>query len=140
MVEKYREKRKEFDVTFMDPEKAYDKVCREALWRVLHECGVDGYLIRSMSSLYNGSRACVRLGSRLGEIFEVRRGLRQGCVMSPWLFNIYFDKVVRQVNERAMGKGVKLRDENGGGWEINQVLYARTREHLPHIVREFERV
>ena len=42
----------------MDLEKAHDKVCREELWRVLHECGVDGYLIRSMSSLYEGSRAC----------------------------------------------------------------------------------
>ena len=76
LVEKYREKRKELHVAFMDLEKAYDKVCREELWRVLHECGVDGYLIRSMSSLYNGSRACVRLGSRVGEYFEVRRGLR----------------------------------------------------------------
>ena len=55
LVEKYREKRKEFHVAFMDLEKAYDKVCREELWRVLDECGVDGYLIRSMSSLCNGS-------------------------------------------------------------------------------------
>ena len=102
----------------MDLGKAYDKVYREALWRVLHECGFNGYLIRSMSSLYNGSRACVRLGSRVWEYFKVRRVLRQGCVMFPWLFNIFFDKVVRQVNERAMGKGVRLRDENGGSWEI----------------------
>ena len=64
--------------------------------------------------------------------------------MSPWLFNIFFDTMVRQVNERAVGKGVKLRYENGGGWEIEQVLYAHdtvlvaeTREHLQHIVGEF---
>ena len=69
-----------------------------------------------MSSLYNGSRACVRLGSKVGEIFEVRRWLRQGCVMSLFLFNIFLDKVVRQVNERAMGKEVKLKNENGGGF------------------------
>ena len=50
-VEKSREKMKEFDVTFMDLEKAYDKVCREALWGVLHEWGADGYLSGSMSSL-----------------------------------------------------------------------------------------
>ena len=54
--------------------------------------------------------------------------------------------MVRQVNERVMGKGVKLKDENGGGWEIKQLLYAddtslvaETREHLQHIVNEFER-
>ena len=90
LVEKYREKMKELHVAFMDLEKAYDKVCREELWRVLHECGVDGYLIGSMSSLYNGSRTCVRLGSRVGEHFEVRRGLRRGFVMSPRFFNILF--------------------------------------------------
>ena len=73
LVEKYREKRKELHVTFMDLEKAYDKVCREELLRVLHECRVDGYLIRSMSSLYEGSRACLRLGSSLGETFGVRK-------------------------------------------------------------------
>ena len=50
LVENYKEKRKEVHVAFMDLEKAYDKVCRETLWRMLHECRVDGYLIRSMSS------------------------------------------------------------------------------------------
>ena len=90
LVEKYREKRKESHVAFMDLDKVYHKVFREELWRVLHECGVDGYLIRSMSSLYNGNRACVKLGSRVGEHFKVRRRLRQGCVMSPWFFNFFF--------------------------------------------------
>ena len=44
--------------------------------------------------------------------------------MSPWLFNIFFDRVVRQVNERAMGRGVTLRDENGRCLENKQILYA----------------
>ena len=83
LVEKYKEKIKELYVAFMDLEKSYDKVCREELCRVLHGCGVHGYLIRSMSSLYNGSKACVRLGSRLREYFEVKRRLRQGYIMSP---------------------------------------------------------
>ena len=84
-----------------------------------HECGVDGYLMKNMSSLYNGISVCMRLGSRVGEYFELRSELRQGCVMSQWLFNIFLDRVVRQVNERAPGQGIKLRDGNGGSWEIN---------------------
>ena len=59
----------------------------------------------------------MRLGSRVREHFEVRRGLRQGCVMSR-LFSVFFDKVVRQVNERAMVKGMILRDEKRGSSEI----------------------
>ena len=49
-VEKYRENRKELHVAFMDLEQAYDKVCRKALWSVLHEYGIDGYVGSSMSS------------------------------------------------------------------------------------------
>ena len=59
---------------------------------MVNECGVNGYLIKSMSSLYNGNRECVRLGSRVGEYFEVEKGLRQRFVISPWLFNIFFTK------------------------------------------------
>ena len=65
--------------------------------------------------------------------------------MSSWLFNIFFDRVVQQVNERVTGKGVKLRDGNGGVWEINKyymqmkVLVAETRDYLQYIVNEFER-
>ena len=58
----------------------------------------------------------------------------------------YIYTVVRQLNERAMGKGVKLRDENGRGWKIKQELYAddtllvaETREYLQHIVSKFQR-
>ena len=90
LVEKYREKRKELHVAFMDLEKECNKVCRERLWRGLHECGVDGHLISSMSSLYDGSKACVKLGSRLGEYFEIRRGDRgvqclRGSSMYIWM-------------------------------------------------------
>ena len=58
----------------------------------MRECVVDGHVIRSTSSLHNESRAFVRLGSRVGEHFEVMRGLRRGCVMSPWLFNIFLEQ------------------------------------------------
>ena len=56
LVEKYTEKMKELHFAFMDLEKVYYKVCRKEMLRVLHECGVVGYLIRSMGSLYNGSK------------------------------------------------------------------------------------
>ena len=51
-----------------------------------------------MKSLYVGSKACVRVGNEVSGWFPVRVGLRQGCVMSPWLFNLYTGGVVREVN------------------------------------------
>ena len=54
----------------------------------------------------------------------VNVGLRQGCVMSPWLFNVYTDVVVREVNTMVRGKGLELLSVNGGRFEINQLLFA----------------
>ena len=77
-----------------------------------------------MQSFYVDSRACVRVGNDVSEWFPVNVGLRQGCVMSPWLFNVYLDGVVRDVNVRVLGKGLKLLNANGGRFEINQLLFA----------------
>ena len=75
------------------------------------------------SGFYVDSRACVRVGNDVSEWFPVNIGLRQGCVMSPWLFNVYMDGVVREVNVRVLGKGLELLSVNGGRFEINQLLF-----------------
>ena len=67
---------------------------------------------------------CVRVGNEVSEWFPVRVGLRQGCVMSPWLFNLYIDGVVREVNDRVLGRGLKLADGNDNERELNQLLFA----------------
>ena len=54
----------------------------------------------------------------MSEWFSVNVGLRQGCVMSPWLFNVYMDGVVREVKVRVLWKGLELLSANGGRFEI----------------------
>ena len=92
-------------------------------------------------------KLCVRVGNELSDWFSVRVGLRQGCVMSPWLFNLYIDGVVREVNARVNGHGLKLLDENDSDWELNQLLFADdtvvvadSEEKLCQLVTEFGRV
>ena len=75
--------------------------------------GVGGNLLKAVQSFYSESRACVRGESGVSEWFDVNVGLRQGCVMSPCLFNIYIDGVVREVKARAQGKGVELLGRGG---------------------------
>ena len=67
-----------------------------------------------MQSFYLHSRACVRVGNDVSEWFPANVGLRQGCVISPWLFNVYMDGVVREVNVRVLGKGLEMLSANGG--------------------------
>ena len=81
---------------FMDLEKAYDTIDRHGMWQMLKVYGVGGKLLKAVQSLYIDSRACVRVGNDVSEVFPVNVGLRQGCVMSPWLFNM-----VREVNVNA---------------------------------------
>ena len=64
--------------------------------------------------------------------------------MSPWLFNLYIDGVVREVNARVLGKGLKLVDGNANEWELNQLLFvddtvvvADSEKKLCQLVTEF---
>ena len=59
----------------------------------------------------------------MSEWFDVNVGLRQGCAMSPWLFNMYMDGVVREVNERVLVRGVELVGREGDVWRVNQLSY-----------------
>ena len=125
----------------------YDKVDSDSVWNVLRLYGTSGRLLRSVKSLYVSRKACVRIGNEVSEWFLMRVGLRQGCVMSPWLFNLYIDVVVREVNARVHGRGLKLMDENDNEWELNELLFADdtvvvadSEEKLCELVSEFGRV
>ena len=61
--------------------------------------------MKAVQSFYVDSRACVLVGNDVSEWFPVNVGLSQGCVMSPWLFNVYMETVVREVNAVVLGKG-----------------------------------
>uniref|UniRef100_A0A3P9JF00 ribonuclease H n=1 Tax=Oryzias latipes TaxID=8090 RepID=A0A3P9JF00_ORYLA len=147
VCEKFLAKGREVFWAFMDLEKAYDRIDREALWVVLSMYGIDGSLLEGVKSFYRNSRACVRVGNSMSEWFPVRVGLRQGCVMSPWLFNVYMDGVVKEVNERVSGTGVSMVNNDGSEWSVNQLLFADdtalvadSEESLARLVEEFGRV
>ena len=83
ICEKYLGKGKDVYFAFLDLEKAYDRVDRDAMWNVLRLYGIGGRLLRGVKSLYVGSKACVKGGNEVSEWFPVRVGLKQGCVISP---------------------------------------------------------
>ena len=81
---------------FMDFEMAYDTIDRHGMCQVLRVRGVGRKLLKAVQCFYIDSRACVRMGNDVSEWFPVNVGLRQGCVMSLWLFNVYMDGAVRE--------------------------------------------
>ena len=146
MCEKICEKGKQLYLCFVDLEKAYDRVDREGVWDVLKIYGVGGRNLKAVKSFYEGCEACVRVDNSESDMFKVKVGLRQGCVMSPWLFNLYMEGVMREVNARVMGKGVRL-EHSGYEWRINSLIYAddtvllaETEEGLRRMVGEFDKV
>ena len=86
---------------FVDLQKAYDTVDRTLLWQILTRIGVPPHMIEVIRQFYDGMRACVRPGDGVcSDWFEVEQGLRQGCVLFPLLFNIFFAAVLNVVLQR----------------------------------------
>eukprot|EP00924_Labyrinthula_sp_SR-Ha-C_P007557 augustus_masked-scaffold_137-processed-gene-0.14-mRNA-1 protein AED:1.00 eAED:1.00 QI:0/-1/0/0/-1/1/1/0/1066 len=96
---------------FVDLRKAYDSVPHEGLFRKLYLYGIRGRTLSFLRALYASSAVKVRTGIpgeyRISESIKVQKGLRQGCPLSPVLFNIYFNDVIRQY------KGVAIPHERG---------------------------
>ena len=86
---------------FIDLQKAYDTVDRTLLWQVLTRIGVPPQMLAVIRQFHDGMRACVRPDDGVcSDWFEVEQGLRQGCVLSPLLFNIFFAAVLNVVLQR----------------------------------------
>ena len=87
----------------VDLEKAYDRVPRDKLWKVLQEYGVEGQLLRAVKSFYCRPEVCVWVNGKQSKPLHVSVGLRQGCVLSPILFIVYMNWIDKysQANECA---------------------------------------
>ena len=94
------------------------------MWQMLRVYGVGENLFNAVLSFHVDSIACVLVGNDVSELFPVNVRLRQGCVMSLWLFNVNMDGAVREVKVRGLGKGLYLQSANGSRFKINQLLFA----------------
>ena len=114
------------------PRKAYDTVNRPALWGILQHIGLSTKIQRLIRDLHTGTCSSVRAYGDVSEPFEVNRGVRQGCILTPALFNLFLDHVLRIALDRNRS-GVKIRytlngevyvKEYNAETEIEEVLLA----------------
>ena len=97
IIVKARESQKNIYFCFIDYSKAFDCVDHNKLWKILQEMGISDHLPCLLRSLYAGQEATVRTRHGTTDWFQIGKGVRQGCIQSPCLFNLYI-----QSTEKAM--------------------------------------
>ena len=90
IMEKTREFQKNIYFCFMDYAKAFDCVDHNQLWKILKEMGIPDHLMCLLRNLYAGQEATVRTGHGTTDWFQIGKGVHQGCILSPCLFNFFF--------------------------------------------------
>ena len=93
-MEKAREFQKNIYFCFIDYEKAFDHVDHNKLWKILKEMGIPD-LTCLLRNLYAGQEATVRTRHGTTDWFQIGKGVRQGCVLSPCLFKLYAEYIMR---------------------------------------------
>ena len=95
IMEKAREFQKNIYFCFIDYAKDFDCVDHKKLWKVLQEMGIPDHLTCLLRNLYAGEEATVRTGHGTTDWFQMGKGVRQGCILSPCLFNLYAQYIMR---------------------------------------------
>ena len=93
ITEKAREFQKNIYFCFIDYAKAFDCVDQNKLWKILKQIGITDHLTCLLRNLYAGQEATVRTGHGTTDWFQIGKGVRQGCILSPCLFNLYVEYI-----------------------------------------------
>jgi hypothetical protein len=95
VIEKCLEKNKSILINFIDFEKAFDSIHQESLWKILKYYGIPPRIVSLLDDLYNDTQACVKIDDQETLWFNICTGVKQGCVLSPLLFVIAIDWIMR---------------------------------------------
>ena len=118
-MEKAREFQKNIYFCFIDYAKAFDCVDHKKLWKILTEMGIPDHLTCFLRNMYGGQEATVRTEHGTTDWFQMRKGVCQGSVLSPCLFNFYAEYIMRNAGLDEAQAGIKIARRN-----INNLRYA----------------
>ena len=105
---KQESSRKNIYFCFIDYAKAFDCVDHNKLWKILKEMGTPDHLTCLLRYLYTGQEAIVRTGHGTTDWFQTGKGVRQGCILSPCLFNLYAECIMRNAGLDEAQAGIKI--------------------------------
>ena len=119
VMEKAREFQKNIYFCFIDYGKAFDCVDHKKLRKIFQEMGIPDHLTYLLRNLYAGQEATVRTGHGTTDWFQIGKGVRQGCILSPCLFNLYAEYIMRITGLEEAQAGIEI-----AGRSINHLRYA----------------
>ena len=119
IIKKARESQKNIHFCFIDYAKAFDLVDHNKLWKILPEMGISDHLTCLLRNLYAGQEATVRTGHGTTDYFQIGKGVHPGCILSPCLFNLYEEYIMRNAGLEKAQAGMKIAGRN-----INNLRYA----------------
>ncbi|CAH1249728.1 Hypp8672 [Branchiostoma lanceolatum] len=136
LQEKCREQNKGLYITFVDLSKAFDTVSRKGLWEILERLGCPPKFLNMVIQLHEQQRGQVRSSNDLSEHFPVSNGVKQGCVLAPTLFTIFFSMMLQQATEDLGDEdGIYIRYRTDGSLFNLRRLQAHTKT-LEQLIRE----
>ena len=119
LIKKEREFQKNISFCFIDYAKAVDCVDHNMLWKILKEMRIPDHLTCLLRNLYAGQEATVGTGHGTTDWFQIGKGVRQGCILSPCLFNLYVEYIMGNAGLEEAQAGIKI-----AGRSINNLRYA----------------
>ena len=119
IIEKSKEVQINIDFFSIDYTKAFDCVDHNKLWKILKEMGIPDHLTCLLRNLYAGQEATVRTGHGTTNWFQIGKGVRQVCILSPCLFNLHAEYIMRNAGLEEAQAGIKIAERN-----INNLRYA----------------
>ena len=124
LIEKTREFQKNIDFCFIDYAKTFDCVDHNKLWKILKEMRIPDHLTCLLRNLYAGQEAEVRTGHGKTDWFQIGKRVRQGCMLSPCLFSLYTEYIMRNAGLDEAQAGIKIAGRN-----INNLRYTDDTSH-----------
>ena len=131
LIEKAREFQKNF--CFIDYTKAFDCVDHNKLWKIFQEMGIPDHLICLLRNLYAGQETTVRMGHGTMDWFQLGKGVRQVCILSPCLFNLAAEYIMRNPGLDEAQGGIKI-----SGRKFNNLRYVDDTTLMSEIEEELK--
>ena len=138
ITEKCLEKGKDLYVCFIDYAKAFDRVQHQKAFECLRNTRMDSKDLRVITNLYWNQRACIRNDNEVSDFAEIKRGVRQGCILSPSLFNLYTECIFKSI-EGMPGINISGNIVNNLRYADDTVLIADNEQDLQNIVDTIHR-